>query len=319
MAGGVPTSLGALAEVPTDGADLHRLRVAMTGASPLPAAVRERFEKVTGLTVKEIYGMTEASGLISCNPVRGTGGTGSVGLRFPYTSVTCRRLGDDGALGEICDPGEVGVVTVSGPTVSPGYRDPAQEAGTFQDGVLVTGDLGRLDHEGRLVLEGRAKDLIIRSGHNIDPQMIESALQRHPDVVLAAAVGRPDAYAGELPVCYVELRPGSDVSEEELRHFAEQELGERPAWPRHVHVVPQIPVTAVGKIFKPSLRQNAVEQVVRALLDEGGLSGSVTASGGGGGLRGLRVEITLHDASPADRTRLQVLLDGYLMDSTVSL
>ena len=319
VAGGVPTSLGALAEVPTDGADLHRLRVAMTGASPLPAAVRERFEKVTRLTVKEIYGMTEASGLISCNPVRGTGGTGSVGLRFPYTSVTCRRVGDDGALGEICDPGEVGVVTVSGPTVSPGYRDPAQEAGTFQDGVLVTGDLGRLDHEGRLVLEGRAKDLIIRSGHNIDPQMIESALQRHPDVVLAAAVGRPDAYAGELPVCYVELRPGSDVSEEELRHFAEQELGERPAWPRHVHVVPQIPVTAVGKIFKPSLRQNAVEQVVRALLDEGGLSGSVTASGGGGGLRGLRVEITLHDASPADRTRLQVLLDGYLMDSTVSL
>jgi len=319
VAGGVPTSLGALAEVPTDGADLARLRVAMTGASPLPAAVRERFEKVTRLTVKEIYGMTEASGLISCNPVRGTGGTGSVGLRFPYTSVTCRRVGDDGALGEICDPGEVGVVTVSGPTVSPGYRDPAQEAGTFQDGVLVTGDLGRLDHEGRLVLEGRAKDLIIRSGHNIDPQMIESALQRHPDVVLAAAVGRPDAYAGELPVCYVELRPGSDVSEEELRHFAEKELGERPAWPRHVHVVPQIPVTAVGKIFKPSLRQNAVEQVVRALLDEGGLSGSVTASGGGGGLRGLRVEITLHDASPADRTRLQVLLDGYLMDSTVSL
>jgi fatty-acyl-CoA synthase len=149
--------------------------------------------------------------------------------------------------------------------------------------------------------------------------MIESALQRHPDVVLAAAVGRPDAYAGELPVCYVELRPGSDVSEEELRHFAEQEISERPAWPRHVHVVPQVPVTAVGKIFKPSLRQDAVEQVVRTLLEKEGLSGSVTASGGGGGLRGLRVEITLHDASPADRTRLQGLLDGYLMDATVAL
>ncbi|MDQ3457448.1 MAG: AMP-binding protein [Actinomycetota bacterium] len=319
VAGGVPTSLGALAEVPTDGADLHRLRMALTGASPLPAAVRERFEEVTGLTVKEIYGMTEASGLISCNPVRGTGGSGSVGLRFPYTRVACRRLGDDGGLGEVCDPGEVGVVTVSGPTVSPGYRDPAQGAGTFQDGVLVTGDLGRLDHEGRLVIAGRSKDLIIRSGHNIDPQMIESALQRHPDVVLAAAVGRPDAYAGEVPVCYVELRPGSDVSEDELRHFAEQEISERPAWPRQVHVVPQVPVTAVGKIFKPSLRQDAVEQVVRALLDEGGLSGSVTASGGGGGPRGLRVEITLHDASPADRTHLQGLLDGYLMASTVTL
>ena len=82
-------------------------------------------------------------------------------------------------------------------------------------------------------------------------------------------MGRPDAYAGELPVCYVELSPGSDVSEEELRHFAEQEISERPAWPRHVHVVPQVPVTAVGKIFKPSLRQDAVERVVRTLLDEG--------------------------------------------------
>ena len=158
----------------------------------------------------------------------------------------------DGGLGEICDPGEIGVVTVSGPTVSPGYRDPAQEAGTIQDGVLVTGDLGRLDHEGRLVLEGRAKDLIIRSGHNIDPQMIESALQRHPDVMLAAAVGRPDAYAGELPVCYVELRPGSDVSEEELRHFAEREISERPAWPRQVHVVPQCPSPPSARSSSPA-------------------------------------------------------------------
>ena len=319
VAGGVPTSLGALAQVPTDGADLHRLRIAITGASPLPAAVRERFEEVTGVTVKEIYGMTEASGLISCNPALGTGGSGSVGLRLPYTRVVCRRLSDDGGLGEVCDPGEIGVVTVSGPTVSPGYRDPEQGAGTFRDGVLNTGDLGRLDHQGRLVIEGRSKDLIIRSGHNIDPQMIENALQRHPDVVLAAAVGRPDAYAGELPVCYVELRPGSDVSEDELRHFAEQEISERPAWPRHVHVVPHVPVTAVGKIFKPSLRQDAVKQVVRALLDEAGLSGSVTATGGGGGLRGLRVEITLHDASPADRSRLQELLDGHLMASTVTV
>ena len=319
VGGGVPTSLGALADVPTEGVNLHRLRMVLTGAAPLPAAVRERFEATSGVTVKEIYGMTEASGLISCNPGRGTGGAGSVGLRFPYTRVACRRLGADGELGELCDVDEVGVVTVSGPTVSPGYRDPTQDAGTFQNGVLVTGDLGRLDHHGRLVLEGRAKDLIIRSGHNIDPQMIESALQRHPDVLVAAAVGRPDAYAGELPVYYVELRPGSDVSEEELRHFAEQEISERPAWPRQVNVVPQVPVTAIGKIFKPSLRKDAVEQVVRALLAEEGLSGSVTVSGGGSGLHGLRVEVTLHGASPADRARLQATLDGYLVDSTVTL
>ncbi|CAN5461537.1 acyl-CoA synthetase [soil metagenome] len=318
VAGGVPTSLGALAEVPTDGADLQLLRMALTGASPMPAAVRERFETITGLAVKEIYGMTEASGLIACNPVRGSGGTGSVGLRFPYTGLDVRRLDGDGRLGEVCDTGELGVVVVSGPTVSPGYRDPSHGTGTVQDGVLTTGDLGRLDPEGRLVLEGRSKDLIIRSGHNIDPQMIESALQRHPDVMLAAAVGLPDAYAGELPVCYVELKPGGVASEDELRRFAEREISERPAWPREVHVVPQVPVTAVGKIFKPSLRQDAVEQVVRRLLEEAGLEGSVTASGGGSGLRGLRVEVALHDASAADCSRLQGVLDGYLMASVVT-
>ena len=318
LAGAVPTALGALAQVPTDGADLHRLRYALTGASPLPAAVRERFEQVTGVTVKEIYGMTEASGMISCNPARGTGGSGSVGLRLPYTSVECRRLGEDGEPGEVCDVGEVGVVTVSGPTVSPGYRDPRQGSGTFQDGVLVTGDLGCFDDEGRLTIVGRSKDLIIRSGHNIDPQMIEDALQRHPGVLLAAAVGWPDAYAGELPVCYVELVPGSEVGEDDLRRFAEQEISERPAWPCHVHVVPQVPLTAVGKIYKPSLREGAVEHFVRDLLDEQGLSGSVTASGGGGGLRGMRVDITLHEASPEDCNRLQELLDGHLMVSTVT-
>jgi fatty-acyl-CoA synthase len=288
VAGGVPTSLGALAQVPTDGADLHRLRTAITGASPLPAAVRERFEAVTGLAVKEIYGMTEASGLISCNPARGTGGSGSVGLRLPYTQVVCRRLGDDGELGGVCDPDEIGAVTISGPTVSPGYRDPEQGAGTFHDGVLVTGDLGRLDREGRLVIGGRSKDQINRSGHNIDPQMIEDALQRHPDVVLAAAVGRPDAYAGELPVCYVQLRPGSDVSEDELRQFAEQEISERPAWPRHVHVVPSVPVTAWARSTSracartPSSRSSARCSTRRASVARSPPRGAVLACAGCG-------------------------------------
>ena len=317
VAGGVPTSLGALAEVPTDGVDLHRLRMALAGGAPLPAAVRERFEDVTGLTVKEIYGMTEASGPISCNPAHGTGGGGSVGLRFPYTQVVCRRLGEDGGVGDVCDPGEIGVVTVTGPTVSPGYRDPTQDAGTFQDGVLITGDLGRLDDEGRLVIEGRSKDLIIRSGHNIDPQMIESAMQRHPDVMLAAAVGQPDAYAGEVPVCYVELRPGSDATEDELRLFAEQEIGERPAWPRQVYIVPHMPLTAVGKIFKPSLRQDSAERLVRTLLNEADLTGMVTASESRSG-HGLGVHITLHDTSPTDRTRLHNLLSSYLMSCTIT-
>ncbi|MEO1369835.1 MAG: AMP-binding protein, partial [Acidobacteriota bacterium] len=123
VAGGVPTSIGAIAAVPVDGADLSSIRACLTGSASLPAAVRERFEEVSGRPLKEIYGMTEASGLISCNPFEGEDGAGSVGVRLPYTEVTVRRLRADGSPGDPCEPGEVGVVTIAGPTVSPGYRD----------------------------------------------------------------------------------------------------------------------------------------------------------------------------------------------------
>ena len=137
IAGGVPTSITAITEVPVDDdVDLSSLRSGLTGASPLPVAVREKFNAVTGKPLNEIYGMTEASGLISCNPFGDDGGAGSVGFRFPYTQVTIRRLGEEGNLGEPCDVGEVGVLTVRGPTVSPGYRNSEQNAETFVDGGL---------------------------------------------------------------------------------------------------------------------------------------------------------------------------------------
>ena len=281
LAGGVPTSIGAIAEIPLGGADISSIRGGLTGASSLPVAVREKFEAVTGKKLNEIYGMTEASGLIACNPFEGEGGAGSVGLRLPYTNVTVRRLTDDGSLGDACDVGEVGVLTIAGPTVSPGYLDPDQNVGTFVDGELNSGDLAYTDGDGRIHIAGRSKDLIIRSGHNIDPLMIENTLQRHPSVAVAAAVGMPDSYAGELPVCYVQLLPDTSVTEDELRAFAEAEISERPAWPRHIRIVDTVPMTAVGKIFKPILRQDAVERVVQGILDERGLQGDVEVTAGG--------------------------------------
>ena len=315
LAGGVPTSIGAIAEVPLGGADIGAMRGGLTGASSLPVAVREKFETVTGKRLNEIYGMTEASGLISCNPFEGEGGAGSVGLRLPYTKVTVRRLTDDGSLGEPCDVGEVGVLTIGGPTVSPGYRDPAQNVGTFVDGELNSGDLAYTDAEGRIYIAGRSKDLIIRSGHNIDPLIIENTLQRHPSVAVAAAVGMPDSYAGELPVCYVQLLPDASASEEELRNFAEAEIGERPAWPRHIHIVDSIAMTAVGKIFKPILREDSVRRAVRGILDERGLDGEVDVTAGGA--RGMRVKVALADADGTDTSGLQNVLDGYLFQATV--
>jgi fatty-acyl-CoA synthase len=313
IAGGVPTSIGAIAEVPLNGADISSIRGGLTGASSLPTAVREKFESLTGKKLNEIYGMTEASGLISANPFEGPGGVGSVGLRFPYTDITVRRLTVDGSLGEPCDVGEVGELTVSGPTVSPGYRDAEQDGGTFIDGLLKSGDLAYTDADGRIYIAGRSKDLIIRSGHNIDPLMIENTLQNHPAVAVAAAVGMPDAYAGELPVCYVQLQPDLPASEDELRAFAETEISERPAWPRHIRIIETVPVTAVGKIFKPTLREDATRRAVEAVLEEQGMVGGVGATAGGP--RGMSVTVALTEG---DGSKLQSVLDGYLFQATVT-
>ena len=205
---------------------------------------------------------------------------------------------------------------IGGPTVSPGYRNTEQNFGTFVDGELNSGDLAYTDADGRIYIAGRSKDLIIRSGHNIDPLMIENTMQRHPAVAVAAAVGMPDAYAGELPICYVELRPGTTATEDELRTFAEAEISERPAWPKYIQIVDSIPITAVGKIFKPTLRRSAVERTVQAILSEQNLAGDVDVTAGGP--RGMRVDVTLSDSNEDDASHLRERLAGYLFEATVT-
>src|SRR5262249_54447599 len=166
-----------------------------------------------------------------------------------------------------------------------------------------TGDLGRRDADGRFWLTGRKKQLIIRGGHNIDPASIEEPLHRHPDVALAAAVGRPDSHAGEVPVAYVELRPGASIGEAELLSYAARCVGERSAVPKAVRIVPQIPVTAVGKIFKPELVVREIRDVVRceaeatgACLEEVDVRTDAR--------RGLVAFVTLRESSAALRAAL---------------
>lgn len=317
ISGGIPTVMAALLNVPVENSDLSSIRLSMSGAAAAPRSLVEQYEAKTGFKVHEILGMTECGGLLSVTPSAAERVTGSVGFRLPYTQTAVRQLRNDGSLGDRCQPYEVGVLTVSGPTVTPGYRDGEDSQNLLDDGVLNSGDLAYTDDDGRIYIVGRSKDVIIRSGHNIDPQMIEDALQRHPMVALAAAVGQPDKYAGELPVCYVVPKPGAAVELEGLFEFAKQHIGERPAWPKHIYLVDTIPVTAVGKIFKPDLRMDALRRLVMQVISGASVQGTFEVSIATGGMHGPRVNVSLSGASPKDVQYISDLLEGYHFEHSV--
>lgn len=264
--GGVPTAIGSMSEVPVGESDLSSLRFVMTGGSALPKAVAQRFEERAGVPLLEQYGMTETVAALATTPLNGRRVRGSVGLRCPFSQIEITKPGSGGGW-EKCAAGQVGVVAVSGPQVFEGYLDPRHNAGAFTpDGAFLTGDLGYLDPEGYLHLSGREKDLIIRSGHNIDPLAIEEIANAHPKVSLSAAVGMPDEYAGEVPVIFVSAAPGATVAVEDIREFIHARIQEPPARPRHVFLLKEIPVTGVGKIFKPALRALAVKHKLQMLV-----------------------------------------------------
>ncbi|MEM7581893.1 MAG: acyl-CoA synthetase [Acidobacteriota bacterium] len=266
--GGVPTNLSALLEVPPGDADLSSVKTTLTGGSSLPLEVEREWNRRFDAKILQIYGMTEAGSNLTMAPVAGRTKIGSAGIRLPYSQWKIATLRADGQPGEACGPNERGAVLFKSPSVFPGYMDASQNAGTLtDDGWVITGDLGTIDDDGYLFLTGRSKDLIIRGAHNIDPAIIEEALAEHPAVALVAAVGKPDAYAGELPVAYVQLKAGSSASEAELLEFAAEHIAERPALPKAVHILEALPVTGVGKIFKPVLRWRQAERVFGEALE----------------------------------------------------
>jgi fatty-acyl-CoA synthase len=218
----VPTLMTTILGLSAQKNQLLSVRALLTGGSPLPEEVAAKFEKTFAIPVRNILGMTECAGVISIEPMLSPRVAGSCGLALPFTQV--QAVSDDGLT---LAPNQSGVLRVRGPNVGPGYTEAERNHGTFtQDGWLITGDIGHIDVEGRIFITGRQKDLIIRSSHNIDPRVIEDALQRHPDVVMAAAVGEPDEYAGEIPVAYVTLRLGASVDPDTLREFTQQYIPE---------------------------------------------------------------------------------------------
>lgn len=276
----VPTAMSVLMQKPVD-ADISSLRLAFCGSAPLPVQLYKRFEETADVTVCEGYGLTEATCLVSINPPDGEKKVGSIGIPFPHSDIKIFNT----ATGKECAARAIGEICVSNPGVSLGhtYTDESKNVDLYYPGdlsetqYLRTGDLGRIDRDGYLWITGRAKDLIIRGGHNIDPADIEEALAGHPAVAFAGAIGQPDAHSGEIPCAYVELVEGAETSVDDLMAFAEANISERAAVPKYLEVLDELPKTAVGKIFKPDLRKRAIKRIFDQALANGDIAAEVAS------------------------------------------
>lgn len=265
---GGPTFMTTLLNGSLKGEDLASARVLITGGSPLPPDLATTFENRFGVPVRAMFGMTEACGVVSVEPLNSERVAHSCGFPLPFSEVRVIALGDAGHDAEHpLPPNTTGQLIIRGKQISPGYTDQMRNDDAFlAGGWLKTGDVGHIDSSGRIFITGRAKDVIIRSGHNIDPAVIEEALLQHPAVELCAAVGQPDPYAGELPVAFVKLRPGAQCDTDELMELAKQHIPERPAFPKRIWQVERFATTATGKIQKPELRRIAAERVITEAL-----------------------------------------------------
>jgi long-chain acyl-CoA synthetase len=242
----VPSMLYVLLAQPLEDYDLSSLRFVASGAAPLArGAIEEFVRRVPGVQIREGYGLTETSALVSTNPP-GRCKHGTVGPPVPGTDV---RIVD----GEVCVRSEL---------VMAGYwNEPELTAGTIRDGWLYTGDMGRIDEDGYLMIVDRKKDLIIRGGFNVFPRDVEEALLEHPAVATACVLGRPDPVDGEEVVAFVTVTEETD--EETLVAFGRERLGGYK-YPREIHVVGALPLTPVGKADRKALRE---------LLTQGGVTG----------------------------------------------
>ena len=264
----VPTAVSQLMQRPVD-ADISSIKQAFSGSAPMPMELFRRFEGAAGVEIIEGYGLTEVTCLVSVNPPIGSKKVGSVGLPLPYTDVKIITQ-EDGKFKE-CSVDEIGEISISNPGVFAGKtytEDDKNKDLYYKKKYLRTGDLGRKDSDGFVWITGRAKDLIIRGGHNIDPAVIEEALLGHDAVAFAGAIGQPDAHSGELPCVYVELVAGATASDEELMEYAINNIGEPGAKPKHLEILKELPKTAVGKVFKPDLRKMAITRIFDQTLSE---------------------------------------------------
>ena len=320
----VPTVLSTLMDIPVGKADIDSLQYTICGAAPLSVEMFKRFEAHTGMKVLEGYGLTEGACASSINPKDGQRKVGSIGIRMPYQQMKVVMVDENGNYLRDAEIGEIGAVVIAGPNVFNGYVEEIHNAGIWaQDGWFNTGDLGRMDADGYFWLTGRKKELIIRGGHNIDPATIEEVLYRLPDVQVAAAVPQPDPHAGEVPVAFVQLTPGSSMSGDDLLAYARAHIGERAAVPKAITIIDAVPLTPVGKIFKPKLRWDAiVKRYQKELESLGSLVERVSVAAGEDKVHGTRVEIEATPAKDVDpvavKNKIDEILARYTLHTTVT-
>ena len=320
----VPTVLGIALTIPAGDADLSSIRYVSGGGSAIPVPTAQAYQQRFQVPVIEVYGMTETSSVHTLSYPERELHIGSVGHAVPYSRVRIVQLDAEGHYLRDCATDEIGVVAMAGPGVFSGYLSESHNRGAFvEPGWVNSGDLGRLDEDGYLWITGRAKDLIIRGGHNIDPLPIEEVLFRHPAVALASVVGAPDAYAGELPVAFVQRKPGVVATADDILGFVREHSPERAATPVQLYFVDALPLTAVGKVFKPALRRDAAQRAVtRLLADLAPAGGSLEVDVGAHAVHGSVITVVATGVAEADRamlaTRLKERLDPLVLRHEIS-
>lgn len=248
---GVPTIYTAIntAEM-TKKYDLTSIKLCLSGGAPLPVEVKTQFETMTGCYLVEGYGLTEAAPVVAANPLDENRRAGSIGLAVPGTVVGFRDLED---LTKDVAEGEKGELVVSGPQVMAGYYNrPDETARTLEHGVLHTGDVGYRDADGFIYLVDRIKDLILCSGYNVYPRVIEEAIYQHPAVEETIVIAIPDKYRGQTPKAFVKLREGTALTATELKTFLKDHLSSIEM-PHEVEFRDSLPKTMVGKLSKKEL------------------------------------------------------------------
>ncbi|HQT87015.1 MAG TPA: long-chain fatty acid--CoA ligase [Acidiphilium sp.] len=263
---GVPTLFTAISNAAGTGMDLSFIKFCISGGAAIAAEAAERFERLSRCAILEGYGLSEASPVVTATPPDKVK-RNSVGIALPGTIIEIR---DPEHPERILPQGEKGEICVRGPQVMKGYLDrPDETAKAMIDGALRTGDIGYIDADGYLFIVDRIKDLILCSGYNVYPRVIEEAAYQHPAVQDAIAIGIPDSYRGQAPKLFVTLRPGASATEAEILEFLKAHLNKIEI-PKAIEIRDSLPKTLVGKLSKKELvaEEAAKPQVIKAFFDD---------------------------------------------------